>query len=95
MRGENDDQLKWPFRGDVTIQLVNQTLGAKHAEDIISFNDKAVEYGSANRVTSGEGSKKAWGNLKFITHCKVESNNQFVHNDQLAWRVTKVVVRSI
>ena len=24
MKGEHDDRLQWPFRGDITIQLVNQ-----------------------------------------------------------------------
>ena len=24
MRGEHDDKLKWPFQGDITIQLLNQ-----------------------------------------------------------------------
>ena len=30
MRGEFDSQLKWPFRGTVTIQLVNQLEDKEH-----------------------------------------------------------------
>ena len=30
MRGNFDSHLKWPFRGNVTIQLVNQLEDKKH-----------------------------------------------------------------
>ena len=30
MKGEFDDQLEWPFRGDITIQLSNQKGDGKH-----------------------------------------------------------------
>ena len=34
MKGEHDDKLTWPFRGDITIQLVNQYKGQDHVENI-------------------------------------------------------------
>ena len=37
MKGEHDDTLKWPFRGDITIQLLNQLGDECHHEVIISF----------------------------------------------------------
>ena len=37
MKGEYDDSLKWPFRGEVTIQLLNQLDddGGHHEERIV------------------------------------------------------------
>ena len=37
MKGEHDDTLKWPFRGDITIQLLNQLGDECHHEVIIRF----------------------------------------------------------
>ena len=39
MRGEHDDQLKWPFRGDITVQLLNQRRGQEHVEHTITFGN--------------------------------------------------------
>ena len=40
MKGENDDTLEWPFREEVTIQLLNQRDDAGiHREHRISFNE--------------------------------------------------------
>ena len=37
MRGEYDDQLKWPFEGDITIELHNWKEDKGHHEDTFSF----------------------------------------------------------
>ena len=49
MRGEFDDQLQWPFRGTIAVQLVNQD-GDKHYLRFIKFN-RDVNNGADNRVT--------------------------------------------
>lgn len=40
MRGEYDDTLRWPFRGDITIQLLNQLGEECHHEQTTSFNER-------------------------------------------------------
>ena len=35
MRGEYDSRLVWPFRGDITIQLVNHNNDHDHCEIIL------------------------------------------------------------
>ena len=40
MKGEYDDQLRWPFKGDVTIQLLNQLGPECHHEQTSFFNDR-------------------------------------------------------
>ena len=43
MRGEFDDHLKWPFRGDVTIQLLNQDGEERHpVSKTLHFTDKTL-----------------------------------------------------
>ena len=41
MRGEFDDLLKWPFRGDITIQLLNQEEDKDHIEKVFTPDDDA------------------------------------------------------
>ena len=36
MRGPFDDHLKWPFRGKITIQIVNQAGDLDHAGDTLT-----------------------------------------------------------
>ena len=42
MRGEYDSRLVWPFRGDITIQLVNHSNDHDHREWTVHFSDAAV-----------------------------------------------------
>ena len=39
MKGENDDHLSWPFRGTLTVQLINQKQDKQHVEGKICFSD--------------------------------------------------------
>ena len=98
MRGEHDDQLKWPFQGDVTIQLLNQRRDEEHLKSTIVFGETAVKYGAAARVTSGERNTKKCGSFQFISHDTTESTTgttQYLRNDCLKWRVTNIVIRSV
>ena len=60
------DQLKWPFQGVVTVQLVNQKRDQRHVEDTIDF-DRV----SAARVTYGE-KDIGLGSPILISHTTVE-----------------------
>ena len=39
MHGEFDDNLKWPFWGKITLQLLNQIEDTGHRTEILDFND--------------------------------------------------------
>ena len=92
MQGEYDRQLKWPFRGDITIQLLNQSRDEGHREKTFSFDDKVGD-DVAGRVVGQERATKGWGYHQFIAHTElnVENNN----NDCLKFRISKFVVKSI
>ena len=75
-KGDFDDQLKWPLKATVTLQLIDPTGGH-------------VPY---ERSTQGEGKKREgelcrW--YPFITHTELK---KYIHNDSLRFRVVSVKV---
>ena len=98
MRGEYDNMLKWPFRGDITIQLVNHNNGRDHHEKTVNFSFSSVLFDAGERVTSREIAGAGRGIDQFITHTKVESSTEtrrYIDNDCLTFRVTKVAVHFV
>ena len=51
MRGPFDDCLKWPFRGDITIRMMNQVGGSDNHEGIIPYTDQ-TPHTLAKKVTN-------------------------------------------
>ena len=43
MKGQFDDHLKWPLRGEITIQIVNQDGDHDHVEETIHYNDETPD----------------------------------------------------
>ena len=94
MRGEYDDQLKWPFRGVITIQLLNQSRDEGHWEKTVRYDDRADD-GTAGRVV-GKERANAWGNHQFIAHTELNiENKEYLKNNCLKFRMSKIVVKSI
>ncbi len=86
MRGEFDDCLKWPFRGRISWQLLNQVNGKDHKIHSLDYNDKTPnEY--CNRVTEGERSV-GWGRPTFIAHSELEP--KYLRNDTLLFQICNV-----
>ncbi len=89
MRGEFDNHLKWPFRGNVTVQLLNQREDLQHRTETVHFVDETPDRLSV-RVTSGEraGGK---GYHKFIPHSELgytaATNCQYLMKGSLYFRV--------
>ena len=98
--GDTISMLKWPFRGEVTIQLVNHKSNIYHHEVTVCFGVAASAIGAANRVTTRDGiAKIAWGSNQFISHAQLYSQTEtslFIdQNDFLTFRVTKIVVHGL
>ena len=87
MKGEFDNHLKWPYRGMVTIQLVDQETGKGQHTLKISFTDETPS-GYANRVTRGERNTWGWGCHDYLSHDRIWS--QYYLNDCLRFRIKKV-----
>ena len=94
MQGPYDDHLKWPFRGEITIQIVNQAGDHSHVEMTIPYNDKTPD-GSAGRVIDKERSG-GWGFDKFLAHTDLEYNaakkTQYLKDDIIIVRVVRVKI---
>ena len=94
MHGEFDSRLKWPFRGTVTIQLVNQLEDKEHCTVTIPYTDTVPDCCAA-RVTDGEQShSQGLGLPKFLPHSKlglsVANKRQYLKDDYLIFRIVSV-----
>ena len=96
MRGEYDSRLVWPFRGDITIQLVNYSNDQDHHDETVHFNDAASR--ESKQVVSGGRAAKGWGYQKFISHTTVEfstKTRRYIVDNCLTFRITEIVVHSV
>lgn len=88
MEGSYDDTLDWPFKGDVTVELLNQLEDNNHKTQMISFNENISE----QRVRKGETYSKGWGFPCFIPHTELNhnpsTNCQYLKGDSLYFRIS-------
>ena len=93
MQGPFDDHLKWPFRGDITIQIVNQAGDHDHFEKTIPYDDKTPDK-SAGRVTGKERDDCGWGFHQFLAHTALPYNAvkkiQYLKDNHLIVRVVNI-----
>ena len=94
MQGTYDDHLKWPFRGEITIQIVNQAGDHSHVEDTIPYDDRTSNI-YAGRVI-GKERADGWGRQKFLAHTDLEYNaakkTQYLKDDIIIVRVVRVKI---
>ena len=95
MRGEYDDNLVWPFRGDVTLHLVNCNVDEGHVEWTAHFEEGDPD-DVGGRVMEGERAPRGWGWDQFISHSALGygRNIEFLDKDVLEFRVTSITVHS-
>ena len=91
MPGDYDEILKWPFRGDITLQLLNQLGDYEHLVKTLPVTDYAVDK-FCNRVISGERSPSGWGIPDFISHRNLLP--KYLQNDCLKVCVQEVKIKS-
>ena len=95
MRGEYDDRLVWPFRGTITIELINQINNWEHVKYTLCFHDGAGE--SADRVISRFRASTGWGTGEFISHAKVQAITaitRYIKDKCMKLKVVNVEVHS-
>ena len=84
-RGEFDDQLQWPFRGTVTIQLLVQVGDAEQTSKMVVCFDCNVKNGADSRVTEGDHATAGRGSHRFLAHANLKP--KYLHNDCLKFHV--------
>ena len=94
MQGSFDNYLKWPFRGAITIQIVNQVGDHNHVERIIDYNDETAD-DTAGRITGKKGAL-GWGKPQFLAHNELQYNaerqTQYLKDNTLHIRIIEVAL---
>ena len=94
MKGHFDEELKWSFRGDIAIQLVNQAGGHGHFKKSIVYNDKTPD-DAAGRVTEKERACR-WGHHQFLPLTDLEyntdNNTQYLKDGIIIVRLVRVKI---
>ena len=89
MKGKNDDNLPWPFTGEVTITLLNQLEDENHHTDTVSFPENSVW--TNERVVNHERAPEGCGWDEFISHDELdfdaENNRQYLKDDCLFFKI--------
>ena len=98
VKGEYDSRLVWPFKGAITIQLVNHNNDEDHREYTVPFIDDGAT-DDASEIVQPTGERTiGWGKPYFISHTKVESTTEtrrYMIDDCLTFRVTSIAVYSV
>ena len=96
MKGEYDEVLTWPFKCDITIQLLNWREDKGHVKNTIHFDD-SIDIKHRDRVIKGD-TAPAWGIGQFIRHddlfYNITNNTEYVNNDIVCFVISKVIVYS-
>ena len=95
MRGKFDDHLKWPFRGHVTVAMLNQLEDKNHTTRTIPFTD-TTDNTVVGRVTKGAAAQ-GWGYDTFVVHTELNynptKNCQYLKYDCLRFKIVKVELK--
>ncbi|MCG8625215.1 MAG: hypothetical protein MJE68_24860, partial [Proteobacteria bacterium] len=86
MKGEFDDQLKWPFRGNVTFKLMNQEEDSDHVLDTAS--SQYVPLRCKRVMTEGRPDDNAWGIPEFSPHTELQP--KYLKNDCIKFCLKKI-----
>ena len=86
MRGEFDNQLEWPFRGEITVELLNPNSDQRHCVRSFVYSDKTIGTSDiANRVMKGDICFCGYGSPKFISH--TELLQEYLKEDSFILRI--------
>ena len=93
MHGKNDDNLSWPFRGEVIITLLNQLEDKNHHKITVTYKEDTTTKANQRVVDNDRGSI-GYGRIKFISHDQLgydaAKNCQYLKDDCLYFQVTAI-----
>ena len=96
MKGENDNQLTWPFTGIVKLELLNQLEDKDHHSKYYVDFSKNPQYGE--RVFDIRKADIGYGFPRYISHSSLgfnaENNCQYLVDDCLYFRINTEVNNS-
>ena len=90
MSGDHDGKLKWPFRGDVTVQLLDQEKD-NHISKVISFTDQTPNNNAGRVSYFMKKQARSCCENKFVALRKLRP--KYLKNNSLRFRVSKVSLK--
>lgn len=88
MRGEFDNLLDWPFRGIISLQLLNQLDNEEHRSLSVVYRD-GMSDDVCSQVTNADVSEMGRGSNKFALLSELEP--KYLQNNKLLFRIQDVV----
>ena len=94
MRGPYDDHLKWPFRGEITVQIVNQAGDHSHVEEIIRYNDGMPDDTSGRVIDKERGGGCGFHEFLPLTDLEynADNNTQYLKDGIIIVRLVRVKI---
>uniref|UniRef100_A0A1X7VWS2 MATH domain-containing protein n=1 Tax=Amphimedon queenslandica TaxID=400682 RepID=A0A1X7VWS2_AMPQE len=97
MKGEYDNELKWPFTADVVVDILNWMHDSHHHRVVLKVNEDSV-HSSRTRVDQANELGHGWGNSKAIEFGSLFPTNsspvQYLLDDCMRIRIYDVVIYS-
>ena len=88
MQGEFDNELNWPFKGTVTVQMLNPGGAEANPHYTMICFDQNSQKNVAGRVFKKDRADCGQGMLKYIAHSELQ--HRFLAGDALHFRISKV-----
>ena len=91
MKGEYDEELKWPFNANITIQLLNWSDDSNHIQDTIRHHEAPVEY--RTRVIEEARAPGGMGYEQFVYHYVLNNDNSdinYINEDKLCFEIISI-----
>ena len=93
MRGEYDNELEWPFEGDIRVELLNWREDKDHHSDTIPLSRYTDPDGIVTSRVTDQETAIGRGNFRFISHTDLvpTTNAEYLRDDYLKLRVSAIV----
>ena len=92
MKGGYDDELSWPFSGNIEVQLVNWSSDSHHEEKTIDHHTAPLQY--RMRVVDRIRAPGGRGYDLFISHTELldcsNDSIQFINEDKVCFQILHV-----
>jgi len=90
MKGENDDCLKWPFRRNINVTILNQLENAQHfSMEIWKSTEPSIKH---IKKPDSFRNEDGWGFDKFLSQSEVKVL-PILNNGVLYFRVTVTIAK--
>ena len=93
MKGENDDNLKFPYKGRIVVSMLNQLEDRGHHTRVVWGPEFNISPAASHRVTEGKRADCGWGIFNFIPHKELDydelSKTLYLSNDCVFIRIDR------